>query len=173
MAPAPMLDADSHPCSALEVGKHLPKHPEEPLGWFLISLQFCSLFLERSAPPAAFFTPFFFDTHKTSSERGRRPWVFPAMPSPPRHSQGQGEAWRWSAAEPAHPRGRSGRRQPWGEGELDLWGFMPALSIVGAVSAGGGGTEGWMLRCIVAEEAFWGGGGGRQRGLGVPGSPPR
>ena len=120
-----------------------------------------------------FFIPFLLDTSQMSNKRGRRPWVFPAMPSPPRQSQGQGEAWRRSAAEPAHPRGESGHRQPRGEGEVDLWGFVSVLSIAGAVSAGGGGMEGWMLRCIVAEEAFWGGGGGKRWCPGVLGSPPR
>ena len=120
-----------------------------------------------------FFIPFLLDTSQMSNKRGRRPWVFPAMPSPPRQSQGQGEAWHRSAAEPAHPQGESGHRQPRGEGEVDLWGFVSVLSIAGAVSAGGGGMEGWMLRCIVAEEAFWGGGRGKRWCPRVLGSPPR
>lgn len=95
------------------------------------------------------------------------------MPSPPRQSPGQGEGWRGSAAEPAHPWGECGLRQPWGKGEVDLWGFISALSIIGAVLAVGGGVEGWMLRCIMAEKALWGGGGGCWWCPGVLGSPPR
>lgn len=38
--PASTLGENSCPCRAPEVQKLLPEHPEEPLGWFLISLHF-------------------------------------------------------------------------------------------------------------------------------------